>query len=209
MVKPTQSSAILVIHSNNGSGLSVRRIADFLNVLEEAYNALLLFDSLIDDDNSINDSLAQEQGEIYLKRRELRRSGKLLTTRESLRRAANLFNAKSQLRVRAIEVGSPDFWAFVGKLNPLEVIRQWMQDAHERRKDRAYRESAEARKLALDNEEKVVEIEDRELSNELKKVEIFERKIEIARKLGATDDDLAPLVRNLLYRPLKRLEQFD
>lgn len=111
--------------------------------------------------------------------------------------------------MQAIEVGSPDFWAFVGKLNPLEVIRQWVQDAHERRKDREYKEPAEARKLELDNEMKRVEIEDRELANELKKIEIFDRKIGIAKQLGATDEDLAPMVRNLFYKPLKRLERFN
>jgi len=206
-LKSPDRSVLLLIHSDTGAGLPVHRIADFLNTLEEAYNALLLLDRLIED----YDSWLDERDEQLRRKRlrDLRRFGCLLTTRESLRRAGNLFTPKSRLRVHAIEVGSPDFWAFVGKLNPLEVIRQWVQDAHERRKDREYKESAEARKLELDNEMKRVEIEDHELANELKKVEIVDRKIEIAKQLGATDEDLAPLVRNLFYKPLKRLERFN
>jgi hypothetical protein len=49
MARLTHPPAILVIHSNSGSGLRVHRVADFLNALEEAYNALFLLDRLVDD----------------------------------------------------------------------------------------------------------------------------------------------------------------
>jgi hypothetical protein len=206
-LKSSDRSAVLLIHSYSAVGVPLHRIADFLGSLEEAYNALLLLDHLIEDYDSFLDEQHQRLRQTRL--RDLRRFGKLLTTRESLRRAGNLFASKSRLRVSAIEVGSPDFWAFAGKIIPIDAIRQWVQDAHERRKDKTYREAAEARKLELDNEMKRAEIEDRQLENELKKVEIFDKKIGVAKQLGATDEDLAPLLQNLFYKPLKRLERFD
>lgn len=48
-LKSPDQSVVLLFHSETGSGLPVHRIADFLNALEEAYNALLLLDNLTED----------------------------------------------------------------------------------------------------------------------------------------------------------------
>ena len=201
---PDETFAFLVVHSHAEPRQTVHRITDFLNALEEAYNGLVIFDSLLEGyDSTDNEQLRRAR------LRDLRRFGQLLTTRESLRRAATLINSKSRLRVEAVEIGSPDFLSFIGKLLPFESIRKYLQDRHERRKDREYREAADVRKLNLDNEMKTKEIEDRELSNQLKQMEVFDKQIDIAKKLGATEEDFEPLLRNLLYNPLKRLEKFD
>jgi len=76
--------------------------------------------------------------------------------------------------------------------NPLEVLRQYLSDRHERRKDRQYRESAEARRLFLEN-----------LHREK---EVLASRIRIAKELGATERDLAPLLNELVYRPLSALD---
>jgi hypothetical protein len=99
---------------------------------------------------------------------------------------------RDRLTVNRIQISSPGFWEFLGNLNPLEVIRKFINDRHERRKDREYKETAEARRLQLEN---------MKLENE-----VLRERIGIARELGATEQDLAPLLNELVFRPLLALE---
>ena len=71
------------------------------------------------------------------------------------------------------------------------MIRQYLNDRHERRRDREYRDAAEARRL--------------ELENRLLENRVISERIEIARSLGAGDSDLAPLLTELVHRPLRAL----
>src|SRR5208283_3018379 len=48
-----------------------------------------------------------------------------------------------QLVSNAVEINSPGFWEFLGSVSPLEIMRNYLNDRHERRKDREYLESAE------------------------------------------------------------------
>src|SRR5208282_3632304 len=59
---------------------------------------------------------------------------------------------RDRLRIHSVTLSSPGFWEFFGKLNPLEVIRQYLTYRHEQRKDREYREAAEKNKLNLENQ---------------------------------------------------------
>jgi hypothetical protein len=104
---------------------------------------------------------------------------------------ASLVPASEQLVLAAVELSSPGAWEFLGSLNPLEVIRKSVNDAHERRKDREYRESAERRRLDLEN----IQAENEALAG----------RIRIAKELGATDADLAPLLNELVRKPLADL----
>jgi hypothetical protein len=132
----------------------------------------------------------------------------LITAPESLRRAARIVEPDSRLRLHAVELHSPGDWKFIGDLIAVDAIRKWFQDKHERRKDREYREAAEARRLELENEMKRSDIDNRELENELRRMEILKSKIDIAKQMGATEEDLRPLLRNLFYKPLKKLERY-
>jgi hypothetical protein len=80
----------------------------------------------------------------------------------------------------------------MGALNPLEIIRQYLNDRHERRKDHQYRAEHEARRL--------------ELENRLLENKVLRERIEIAKSIGATDQDLTPLLNELVYKPLRRLD---
>ncbi len=60
----------------------------------------------------------------------------------------------------------------------------WLRDRHERRKDRAYREPAEARRLNLENDAQ-------ELAN-------HRQRLELAREFGAPEDVMASLARSLV-----------
>src|SRR5262249_7774964 len=89
------------------------------------------------------------------------------------------------------ELHSPGFCDFVGKLNPLEVIRVAVNDAHERRKDREYKEPAEKRKL--------------ELENALLESQVLKQRVELAKSMGATDEQLRLLLESFVYRPLLKV----
>ena len=99
-----------------------------------------------------------------------------------------------QLVLYAVNLASPGFWEFLGTLNPLEVLRKYLNDRHERRKDHDYRESAERRRLELEN----LSLESRVLSE----------RIRIAKEIGATDRDLAPLLNELIYKPIVLLDRY-
>lgn len=62
------------------------------------------------------------------------------------------------LVVLSVEIHSPGFWEFLGGLNPLEQIRKYLNDRHERIKDETYRNAEEHRKLKLENMNMAVEV---------------------------------------------------
>jgi hypothetical protein len=99
-----------------------------------------------------------------------------------------------KLILSGVSLNSPGSWDFLGALNPFEVLRKYLSDRHERRKDRDYRESAEERKLILDN-----------LSTETR---VISERVRLAREMGATDRDLAPLLNELIYNPLVALDRY-
>ena len=79
-------------------------------------------------------------------------------------------------------------------MNPLEVTRQYLNDRHERRKDRDYRESAEQRRLELEN----LILANRMLSE----------RINIAKEAGLSSRDIAPLLNAFVYDPLVALDRY-
>ncbi|UUY01579.1 hypothetical protein LRS13_12625 [Svornostia abyssi] len=103
------------------------------------------------------------------------------------------------LVISRVVLESPGFWEFVGTLNPLEVIRQYLNDRHERKKDNEYRSSAERERLALDNA--------------MQSLEILDRYLAIEREYGDDSSDVAASVRQNVaaaIRPgLERLGEID
>jgi len=93
-----------------------------------------------------------------------------------------------------VTISSPGFWEFFGKLNPLEVIRQYLTDRHEQRKDREYREPAEKKKLNLENQ--------------LLENQVIRERIQMAKELGATNEDLTPIINVLVGKPLSKLAPY-
>ena len=97
-----------------------------------------------------------------------------------------------QLILSAVSLASPGFWEFLGTLNPLEVLRKHLNDRHERRKDHEYRESAERPRLDLEN----LILENKVISE----------RVMLVKEMGATDRDLAPLLNELINKPLVALD---
>ena len=176
--------------------VEVELVIAYLNDLRFAYNALCVFDETIDSwqRTSRRFPFPLFEMELAYTWSGYRRAGR--TVRESLaspEELALLVPKSQQLVLAAVSLQSPGFWDFIGNLNPLEVLRQYLNDRHERRKDRQYRESAEKRRLRLEN---------LKLENQ-----VIKERIEIARNLGANDRDLEPLLNQLVYRPLTGLDR--
>ena len=159
-------------------------------------NSIILFEAIIDgmarDAPYLPSSfrLALYLGWPVPRRRNLRSHGWPLTAEK----VASYVPRSEQLLLLAVNLSSPGFWDFFGTLNPLEVIRKYLVDRHERRKDRDYRASAEESRLRLKN-----------LARE---TEVIASRVKLARELGATERELAPLLNELIYKPLVALDRY-
>ncbi len=49
----------------------------------------------------------------------------------------------ARLVLERVRIESPGFWEFVASLNPLQQIREYLNDRHRRRQDRGFREASE------------------------------------------------------------------
>ncbi len=192
---PSTKRGQLRVHAFGG--VRVTDVRGFLGVFEEAYNAVAYFESSIDGAQRA----ARDMGPgpfwpffpVGVGLRGRIRVGPA-SWPPGAAEIASYITTRERLILHAVRLESPGFWDFIGKLNPLEVIRQYLVDRHERRKDREYKEPAEKRRL--------------ELENKLLENKVVKERIEIARQLGATDHDLAPLINELVLRPAERLDAY-
>ncbi|HVZ90804.1 MAG TPA: hypothetical protein VG843_04065 [Rhizomicrobium sp.] len=185
--------ATLKIHSLGG--IRTTDAAELLSVIDDTYNSIYAYDSYLDS----TQRLGRRAGPFYLDafgfpfhwETRLRQLREWPPKPEALR---TMVSPRDRLILRSVELHSPGFWEFLGSLNPLEVLRKYLGDAHERRKDREYREDAEKRKL--------------DLENKLREAQVLQKEIDIAKSIGATDQDFAPLRNALVYEPLRRLQNY-
>lgn len=183
-----------ILRIQGEAGLRLTDVRDFLARLEHAYNSLYAFENTI----SAADRLARRwHGPIFpfdpygwplLPMRTSRLFSSWPPSQEAI---ASVIPARDRLVLKAAHFDSPGFWEVLGTLNPLEVIRQYLKDRHERRKDNEYRDAAEARRL--------------DLENHLLENKVIRERVELAKSLGASDADLAPLINELVHRPLRGL----
>ena len=188
---PQERNAVLRI---NGQGeILVSDVSGFLAALEEAYSGTSLFLHAIDRGNRWQ----FRPSAYFVPAPFIPLLGRRIPLEKILSRELDFsvqLPSAQRLMLRAVRLESPGWWEVIGKLNPLEVIRQYLNDRHERRKDDSYRNKAERDRLHYENE--------------ILRNKVIAERIELARKLGATDEDLAPLWNSLLIRPLRRLDAF-
>lgn len=119
----------------------------------------------------------------------------------SLQRYIEVFKITNELMVETVQFSSPGFWEFLGSINPLEVIRTYLNDRHERKKDLEWRNILIKRKMVLEND-------NLELINRLKKTELVEKTIEAARKANVSEELIAVLFWKMLHEPLAELDKY-
>jgi len=108
----------------------------------------------------------------------------------------------SDLTLQRVSLSSPGFWEFLGALNPLKVIADYLQQAHERRKDHTYRNRADQQRLQHENEQLQIENEKRLLENELLRNKVVAERIEFLKRAGIGQRALQQLLLSYLARPL-------
>ena len=178
--------------------VEVDMVVAYLADLVYAYNSVIVFESVVEGAQRASKDYPFPLHPITLppvwRHLGLRRvMGYSRDWTVSPKELALLIPRSEELILAGVQLGSPGFWEFLGKLNPLEVIRQYLNDRHEQRKDREYRETAEKRRLRLENLQR--------------ENEVIAGRIRIARELGATDRDLAPFLNELINRPLEALDR--
>jgi hypothetical protein len=97
------------------------------------------------------------------------------------------------LKINKVNIQSPGFWEFLGALNPLQQIREYLNDRHERNKDKKYRSRQEEELGGLSIMEK--------------KNNIVSQRIEILKGLGYSETEIRQLVSSLIIEPLNKLDQ--
>lgn len=180
---------------------SVRETKILLADIENAYLRLVFLEEFVQG-NTVNpfvmpESVFEQMGRASARDRAIRGEGiffeqylkKLLENRPLL---------KDELFVEAVKFSSPGFWEFIGRLNPLEVLRVYLNDRHERMKDKEWRSAQQKRKMELENET-------HDLQNRILKTELIQKAIKVAYDSGATDEDVALLIREMVLTPLMNL----
>ena len=105
---------------------------------------------------------------------------------------------RGDLLVYKVSMHSPLDLSFIGNLNPLEVIRNYLKDRHERKMDRAYKSPLEAEQLQLKNLLLRSQVESASIDN-------WERLLRIARENGATETQIQKLLDSRIAPALSRL----
>jgi hypothetical protein len=174
--------AILVI---DGFGEhQARYIIDALQAVLRAYNNILAFHRVVGRavaQGGRRRIIQTEKGPVF-------ESVPMVLDVPSDEEVVRLIFPDEHLILRAAQISSPGYWKFEGVSSVLEVIRQWMCDHHERKKDKDYRNRADEERSSLENE--------------LLKYKVIQERVKILTDLGAHEADLAPLIDQLIYSPL-------
>ena len=118
--------------------------------------------------------------------------------RSGVRASSDEVPPNYRIEVNRVSIQSPGFWEFLGGMNPLQQLREYLKDRHERRKDREYRECAEKERMKLDNMLLQRAILDKETS-------ALREQIAIMRDVGYDDDLIRQIVWERLGPPLSQL----
>lgn len=179
----------LTIHTHRGGLVSEAR--QFLADLEAAYTALLMLEGALWGPKRLSRYLPPE---VYWELGAY--AGSSGIEDRTLHPSAVL--PEFRLNVSRIRIESPGFWEFLGSLNPLQQIREYLNDRHKRRQDRDFREAAEAERLRLENDILQRTVWEKENA-------VLRDRVRVLRELGYTDDDIRQLIWSTVGRPLAQL----
>lgn len=103
-----------------------------------------------------------------------------------------------RLHLQRVRIESPGFWEFLGAINPLQQIREYLKDRHARKQDKDFRNDSEADRLRLENE--LIQRSIWKSDNS-----ILRERIEILRELGHSDTEIRQMVWSIAGMPLAKL----
>lgn len=164
---------------------TVGDIRAYLEAIEQAYNGLYAFDLIVAQAKARAAEVEPPSWRSSGRRRRI--------NVRRIRRAEAVVLPQDRLQLRAVLFQSPGSWDFLGALNPLETLRKYLQDRHERRKDRTYRERLEAERMSLDNQKL--------------KTEVVRQQIELLRSVGVPEEKIREALSAHVVLPLERLDR--
>ncbi|MDT8445231.1 MAG: hypothetical protein RQ722_13125, partial [Desulfuromonadales bacterium] len=92
------------------------------------FNHLYAFDFIVADAKRRHEELNESRYSSW-------GNGKPIRTIPTVRKPEEVVLPEDRIQVSSIVIKSPDFWEFLGSINPLEVLRKYLCDRHERKKD--------------------------------------------------------------------------
>jgi hypothetical protein len=194
-----------VLRAYGASGFLFRETREGLEALEFAYNSLYALEATLDTLIELSRYVPPPLRLSLLVGGPFVRAGRsvrgLSSWPPSSEELASAVLPSDRLLFRGAHFESPGFWEVVGALNPFETVRKYLNDRHERRKDADFRNEAERRKFEQEERAREAEIAYMEDS-------VIIRRIEEARRLGLSEREIAPLLNELLRRPLRKLAHY-
>lgn len=185
-----ENNSVLRVESDGG--VRVAEVASLLDAVEKAYNGVLVFQKILDDagrwgrEFPIYALSAQRFWPFDF--RKGRRPNPFQPSS-----ITSFVSGRQRLVLLRVRLESPGNWDFFGVSHALEVLRKYINDRYDRKKDE-YRIPLEKERLSLENE--------------ILRNQALEGRIRIVKNLGATEEDLAPLLDLLVFRPLDKLSGF-
>ena len=163
----------------------IREVVRYLQVLEQAYNHLYAFDFIITDAKRRHEELNESGYSSW-------GGSKPVRTIPSVRKPEEVVLPEDRIQVSSIVIKSPGFWEFLGNSNPLEVLRKYLCDRHERKKDNTYRNQQEEERDTLENEKL--------------RTEVVHDKIKILKELGVPEEKIRKALFEHVIKPLGELD---
>lgn len=185
---PEEPGRLTIVAERGGT---IAEISQFLSDLEGAYLAVYAFEQLWPPRRFMRRFPPEMWLEFGFPLYHLGPAGFAPLRADSLPPAA-------RLTLERVRIESPGFWEFLGSLNPLQQIREYLNDRHRRRQDRDFREASEKERLQLENELIRRQIAERENA-------ILRERIAILRDIGYTDEEIDRLIWVSVGGPLSRL----
>lgn len=165
---------------------------DFLQALEDSYDSLVAFESIM-----IEMQQRERRGRRYRPDPFYSQTwGWSLPIDVGSR-----VRPSDKLILSAVRIESPGFWELLGNANPLEVIRKYLKDRHERRRDTGWRDDRAAETWSLHNERL-------RLENAALETSVMRDRLALLHELELSDEELKPLLNQLVHRPLEQLDRF-
>ncbi len=164
--------------------LPVEKVLESLRAIDDFYSAIVRLENTI-----INNTKGGKRDLERLRMISKRAPNQFIRTRSLNDNFA--LHMDEKLIVVEAKFNSPGFWAFIGKLNPLEVVRNLINDYREHKKDSEYRNSYEARRL--------------ELENSLLENKVLKERIGMLKEIGLTPVELSRIRESLVGREATRL----
>ncbi len=117
-----------------------------------------------------------------------------------------------QFEISKMSISSPGFWEVIVSLSPFEQIRQWLNDRHNRKKDKDYKNNQEERLKEIEIRKAETELEKQLVQNEFDRksgqIDLIKKGIEVIKMLPLTDQEKDKLIKTCAIIPLSNLAIF-